>query len=86
MSYNLAMTRTIDLSDLPEPLAAAIESMLSTYRAKAQLPSRVRPTPPIGWLKGKWELPDTFFEPLPEDVLDLFDGKDHTDGKGGGAA
>jgi hypothetical protein len=33
-----------------------------------------RPLPPIGWLKGKFELPDSFFEPLPDDLLDLFEG------------
>lgn len=68
------MSRTIDVSDLPEPVVQAIESMVRTYRVNTQSPP---PTVarPIGWLKGKWELPDSFFEPLPDDVLDLFEGK-----------
>ena len=70
------MTRTIDVSDLPEPLIAAIESLVSTYRAKSNTPSpATRPVPPIGWLKGQVEVPDSFFDPLPADLLDLFEGK-----------
>jgi hypothetical protein len=30
---------------------------------------------PIGLLKGKFEVPASFFEPLPEDVLEAFEGK-----------
>ena len=67
------MTRTIDVSDLPAPLVAAIEAMVNTYRSKARA-NTARPAPPTGWLKGRWELPDTFFEPLPEDLLELFNG------------
>jgi antitoxin (DNA-binding transcriptional repressor) of toxin-antitoxin stability system len=29
---------------------------------------------PSEWFKGKWSLPDSFFEPLPDDFLDLFAG------------
>jgi len=30
---------------------------------------------PIGLLKGKFAVPDSFFDPLPEDILDAFEGK-----------
>lgn len=30
---------------------------------------------PIGKAAGRFEVPDSFFEPLPEDVLDAFEGK-----------
>lgn len=30
---------------------------------------------PIGLAKGTFEVPDEFFEPLPDDVLDLFEGR-----------
>jgi prevent-host-death family protein len=34
-----------------------------------------RTTPrPIGVAQGRLEIPDSFFEPLPEDLLDAFDG------------
>lgn len=68
------MIRAIDVSDLPEPLVEAIESLVSTYRRKINSVS-VAPQPrPIGWLKGQWELPDTFFDPLPADVIEAFEG------------
>ena len=75
VGYNNGMAKAIDVGDLPEPLIDAIESLVKTYRLKAG--SVVGPSQavrPIGWLKGKWELPDTFFEPLPDDLLDLFNG------------
>lgn len=30
---------------------------------------------PIGLGKGLAEIPDSFFDPLPDDILDLFEGK-----------
>ena len=30
---------------------------------------------PFGLLKGQFEVPDSFFEPLPEDVLGAFEGR-----------
>ena len=30
---------------------------------------------PIGLMKGEFAIPDSFFEPLPDDLLDLFEGK-----------
>ncbi len=69
------MTRSIDVSDLPEPLVEAIESMVRTFREKAGEQIAPPQPRPIGWLKGAWELPHSFFEPLPDDLLDLFEGK-----------
>jgi hypothetical protein len=71
------MSKAIDVGDLPEPLVEAIESLISTYRMRAHSDDAAREgTPPIGWLKGKWELPDSFFDPLPDDVIDLFNGEE----------
>ena len=44
------------------------------------MPDRPKPTPaqqprPTGLGKGLVEVPDSFFEPLPEDLLRLFEGK-----------
>lgn len=75
MSYTPGMNKMIDLSDLPDPLVAAIESLVKTYREKASVAEQRRAPRPIGWLKGQWELPESFFEPLPDDLLDLFEGK-----------
>lgn len=30
---------------------------------------------PIGLAKGRFEIPESFFEPLPDDMLDAFEGK-----------
>ena len=29
---------------------------------------------PIGLAKGQFKIPDSFFEPLPDDILDGFEG------------
>jgi len=31
--------------------------------------------PRIGWAKGEFTVPDSFFEPLPEDILRAFNGE-----------
>jgi hypothetical protein len=67
------MPRAIDISDLPQPLIDAIEALVRTYRERAAPASTARTT---GWAKDALpELPDAFFEPLPPDVLDLFEGR-----------
>jgi antitoxin (DNA-binding transcriptional repressor) of toxin-antitoxin stability system len=44
--------------------------------------AEIRPLPrprkekrPIGLARGTFEVPPSFFEPLPEDVVDAFDGR-----------
>jgi hypothetical protein len=69
------MHKEIDVSDLPVPLVEAIESIVRTYREQASSTTAPLPPRPIGWLRGKWEVPDSFFDPLPEELLDLFEGK-----------
>ncbi|MCE9554619.1 MAG: hypothetical protein K8T91_14775 [Planctomycetes bacterium] len=70
------MTRTIDVSDLPQPLVEAIETVVRTYRERSQESGTATPRP-LGWAKGILpELPDSFFEPLPDDLLRLFEGEE----------
>ena len=67
------MHKSIDVSDLPEPLVVAIESIVKTYREKSD--GTIRPAPPeLGWMKGKVIIPDSFFDPLPDELLNLFNG------------
>ena len=47
--------------------------------------AEIRPLPPtsqqprpFGLLKGQFEVPDSFFEPLPEDVIAGFEGREAT--------
>lgn len=35
----------------------------------------VKPVRKPGLMKGKFEVPDSFFDPLPDDILDYFAGK-----------
>jgi prevent-host-death family protein len=39
------------------------------------IPSRQRDRRPIGLAKGKFHVPDTFFEELPDESVALFDGE-----------
>jgi len=39
------------------------------------LPATPRKPRPIGLGKGTFAVPDSFFEPLPDELLDLFEGK-----------
>ena len=66
------MSRAIDISDLPQPLIEAIETIVRAYRgANTQKGQR-----PIGWARDYLpELPASFFDALPTELLDLFEGK-----------
>lgn len=39
------------------------------------LPVRRTEPRPFGLAKGEFEIPDSFYEPLPDDLLDAFEGK-----------
>jgi hypothetical protein len=69
------MHKEIEVSDLPEPLVEAIESIVRTFREQAAAVTAPLPPRPVGWLSGKSEVPESFFDPLPDDLLDLFEGK-----------
>lgn len=32
---------------------------------------------PLGLAKGQFEIPDSFFDPLPEDILEAFEGEEN---------
>lgn len=71
------MEQWIDISKLPEPIAQAILEMLKTYNVSPQDQGERK----AGWAKGKIpELPKEFFDPLPDDILDMFEGK-NSDGE-----
>ncbi len=39
------------------------------------LPPKLKQPRPIGLAKGEFEIPESFFDPLPDDLLDLFEGR-----------
>lgn len=63
------MCYSIDITGLPQPMIDAIEAIVRTYREQvAEARGERRP---IGWARGVLpELPESFFEPLPPEVLD----------------
>jgi hypothetical protein len=68
------MPRAIDISDLPQPVIEAIEALIRAHRERA--PRHAEPRRAVGWATGILpELPAAFFEPLPPEVLDQFEGK-----------
>jgi hypothetical protein len=69
------MHKEIDVTDLPTPLIDAIESIVRTYREKSTGVAAPLQPRPVGWLRGIWEVPPSFFDALPDDLLDLFEGK-----------
>jgi antitoxin (DNA-binding transcriptional repressor) of toxin-antitoxin stability system len=40
------------------------------------LPPKTESKRPVGLAKGQFEVPESFFEPLPDDLLDAFGGKE----------
>ncbi|MGO9375044.1 MAG: type II toxin-antitoxin system Phd/YefM family antitoxin [Syntrophobacteraceae bacterium] len=40
------------------------------------LPPKTGSKRPVGLAKGQFEVPESFFEPLPDDLLDAFGGKE----------
>lgn len=66
--YDPILSRAIDLSDLPEPLINAIEAMVRAYREAATPPAQSPRA--VGWAKDMLpELPPSFFDLLPDDML-----------------
>jgi hypothetical protein len=64
-------TNSINTDDLKKGMQSNddIEAMLQLYRQE----NRLRP---IGLAKGEFIVPDDFNEPLPDEILELFEGKE----------
>jgi hypothetical protein len=68
------MSRPIDTTGLPQPLIEAIEAIVRTYRQRE--PESTNGRRAIGWARDVLpDLPESFFEPLPADLLDEFEGQ-----------
>jgi prevent-host-death family protein len=75
---NLYQAKT-KLSELVDRAAAGEEIVIARHgRPVAKLVAykpRTRKRRKLGLLAGKWNIPADFDEPLPEDVLDAFEGR-----------
>ena len=67
------------LSELVDRAAAGEEIVIARHgRPVARLIAyrpRARKRRKLGLLAGKWDIPENFDDPLPEDVLDAFEGR-----------
>jgi len=62
---------------------ARVERGESIVLCKRNVPiAEIRPLPrpatrkrPIGFMKGRFTVPPSFFEPLPDEILDAFEGR-----------
>ncbi len=41
-----------------------------------RLPAERREARPVGLMRGAFAVPDTFFDPLPEEMLEAFEGRE----------
>ncbi len=75
---NLYQAKT-RLSELVDRAAAGEEIVIARHgRPVAKLVAykpRARKRRKLGLLAGKWKIPEDFDDPLPEDVLDAFEGR-----------
>ena len=81
------MAKTLDLTGLPPKVADALIALADAYRREADAAPAAappaaeeasaaddHPARPFGWIKG-WDLPESFFDPLPDDLQDVFGEK-----------
>lgn len=67
-----------EIKQIPTEKLAEVYDLLHYFRLglAGEQQASARPTQrPIGLAKGAFEVPASFFEPLPDDLLDAFEGK-----------
>jgi hypothetical protein len=65
-----------EIKQIPSEKLAEIYDLIHYFRlglAQAKPTENINQRP-IGLAKGQFEIPDSFFEPLPDDILDGFEG------------
>jgi hypothetical protein len=66
-----------EIKQIPIEKLAEVYDLIHYFRlglAQEKLSSAMEKRP-IGLAKGRFEIPESFFEPLPDDMLDAFEGK-----------
>ncbi len=85
LGYNKTMIK-LNVHEAKTHLSRYLERLAqgeTILLCKRNIPiAEIRPLPrerktkrPIGLAKGKFKVPRTFFEPLPSELVDAFDGK-----------
>jgi hypothetical protein len=65
-----------EIKQIPAEKLAEAYDLIHYFRlglVQEKLKSAIKQRP-IGLAKGQFEMPSSFFEPLPDDVLDVFEG------------
>ena len=66
-----------EIKQIPPEKLAEVYDLIHYFRLglaqEKQIPALKKR--PIGLAKGRLEIPDSFFEPLPDEMLDAFEGK-----------
>jgi hypothetical protein len=67
-----------EIKQIPNNKLAEVYDFLHYFRIGLAQAEHTREAPskrPIGLAKGQFQVPASFFEPLPDDLLDAFEGK-----------
>lgn len=75
INIHSAKTQLSKLIEAAERGEEVIIARAGTPVAKLVALQNPKPVRKAGSMKGRFEVPDSFFEPLPEDILDAFEGK-----------
>ncbi len=75
INIHVAKTQLSKLIEAAERGEEVIISRAGTPVAKLVALQNQKPVRKAGSMKGRFEVPESFFEPLPEDLLDAFEGK-----------
>lgn len=75
INIHSAKTQLSKLIEAVERGEEVIIARAGTPVAKLVALQNPKPVRKAGSMKGLFEVPDSFFDPLPEDILDAFEGK-----------
>ena len=75
VNIHVAKTQLSKLIEAAERGEEVIIARAGKPVAKLMALENQKPAHKAGRMRGLFEVPDSFFEPLPEDTLDAFEGK-----------
>lgn len=75
INIHSAKTQLSKLIEAAERGEEIIIARAGTPVARLVALNESKPARVPGSMKGRFEVPDSFFDPLPEDLLDAFEGK-----------
>jgi len=68
-----------EIKQIPNHKLAEIYDLIHYFRVGLSQDKKIHKVPvkkrPIGLLKGEFEVPTSFFDPLPDEMMDSFEGK-----------